>query len=352
MSNGGAFPPANVAFKIGDKIRLRQNTVPVTYTYETVVATAASSITVTNVAENQAANIQIAGNITILQQGKTSDERVVKRFTLFYQPPLSIFSIAHAIPGSSKHEIDMVPYSNENYQRNVIESLLAAKTHTPDGNTGDFRFKVTRMAFKCCQCDGPLYEKGEFFLDLQETRCQITTLTSGARSQYSLDISPATNALTMAFQSELAESTTQFSQTKFKMQNDEELSLVDFYIRYGGVQKPQPNDRVRYNLNDSGAVELRTDLTMEQYGRNLMYNGSYYDSSAETLEQWRNRGIYYHFPYPKTGSDRETRCYVSTQFANNNLTGSPRLLLFNHFNKVCILKYDNGTLNEVIVNEV
>lgn len=89
---------------------------------------------------------------------------------------------------------------------------------------------------------------------------------------------------------------------------------------------------------------------VEQYARSVIYNGSYHDSSTETLKQWRERGLYLHFPWPKTGTDRETRCYISTQFSA--LTGQPRLLLFNHFNKVCILKYENGTLQETIVNEV
>ena len=81
-----------------------------------------------------------------------------------------------------------------------------------------------------------------------------------------------------------------------------------------------------------------------------MYNGGYYDSSQETLDEWRERGLYLHFPWPKTGTDRETRVYVSTAFST--LTGTPRLILFNHFKKVVILKYSNGSLQTVLVNEV
>lgn len=274
----------------------------------------------------------------------TSKPRQVKKFSIIYQPPLSIFGLSHAIPGSSKHEIDLVPFSNSVYQKNCIESLLADRIHTTDGVNGDFRFKVEDMLFYSARCDGPIVEKDEFFLDLEETRAQIASITTANQSQFSLDISPATHAITVAFQDESAETNTLYSQTKFKIRNNEELNLTNFYIRYAGNQKPQPNFRPVYDES------ANTDLLVEQYGRSVMYNGSYYDSSSETLDQWRERGMYLHFPWPKTGSDRETRVYVSTEFSN--LTGTPRLIVFNHFNKVCILRYENGSLKHVLVNEV
>lgn len=273
-----------------------------------------------------------------------SRDRNVKNMSIIYQPPLSIFSINHGIPGSSKHEIDLVPYSNNVYQRNMIESILLNKTHTTDGIVGDFRFKVTEMLFYAARCDGPIMEKDEFFLDLEETRLQISQITTNTRSQFSLDISPATHAISIAFQDENVDGDSRRSQTKFKISNDEELNLTNFYVRYGGIQKPQPDFRPLYN------EATNTDRLVEQYARSIFYNGSYYDSSTETLDEWKNRGIFLHWPWPKTGTDRETRVYVSTEFSA--LTGTPRLLLFNHFKKVVILKYENGSLTEVLVNEV
>ncbi len=295
-----------------------------------------------------AANIDASALATALQLRKVlnplAKDRQVKNFSLIYQPPLSIFGVSHAIPGSSKHEIDLVPFSDTVYQKNFIESLFSDKVHTTDGANNDFRFKVTNMLFYAARCDGPIVEKDEFFLDLEETRAQIATITSASRTQFSLDISPATHAITIAFQDESVENNTLFSQSKFKIKNEDELKLTNFYVRYSGIQKPQPDYRPVYDEVSN------TDRLVEQYGRSVLYNGSYYDSSTETLEQYRERGIYLHWPWPKTGTDRETRVYVSTQFSS--LTGQPRLVLFNHFNKVCILKYENGSLSQVIVNEV
>jgi len=271
-------------------------------------------------------------------------ERNIKQWTMIWQPPLSIFDINHAIPGSSKHELAFNPFNNGIYQKNAIESIISDKDHTTDGILGDFRFKVDDMIFYAARCDGPIMKKDEFFLDLTECRLQTETITSQARSQYSLDISPSTHALTVAFQDQSAESNSLYSQTKFKIRNQEELNLTNFYVRYGGIQKPQPD--YRPVLNDASQI----DYFVEAYGRSILYNGSYYDASAETLKVYRDRGYYMHWPWPKTGTDRETRVYVSTEFSN--LSSTPKLLLFNHFKKVCILKYEQGQLQEILINEV
>ncbi len=294
-----------------------------------------------------------------------------QRFSLIWRPPLSIFDIPYAIPGSAKHELRFTPFSNQVYQKNAIESIYEDKIHTTDGANNDFRFAVRNMLFYAAECDGPRVEMDQFFLDLTECRLQSSQITTHARSQFSLDVSPSTHALTIAFQDSAADTDTRYSQTKFKIRKgtgdfgthakiSQELNLTNFYVRYGGIQKPQPDYRLNYNDANDGTVnddgKKNTDYLIEVQGRNALYNGSYYDSSTETLHEWRERGLYLHWPWPKPGSMRCTRVYCSTEFKElkddegNDI--QPRLLLFNHFKKVCILRYANGSLNEILVNEV
>ncbi len=292
-----------------------------------------------------------------IQMGKVLNKENVKskqskKFSLIYVPPLSIFGYNKAIPGSSKHEIDLVPFSETIYQKNIIESLLTDKVHTTNGANNDYRFKVDNMLFYAARCDGPVVEQDEFYLELDECRAQATTITNASRSQYSLDISPSTHALTVCFQDQAAENSTLYSQSKFRIRNNEELNLTNFYVRYAGIQKPQPDFRPEYKERGDVGDEANSniDRITEQYARSIMYNGAYYDSSGERITDWKRRGFFMHWPWPKTGTDRETRVYVSTQFSS--LSSTPRLFLFNHFNKVCILRYQNGSLSQVLVNEV
>lgn len=294
-----------------------------------------------------------------------------QRFSLIWRPPLSIFDLPYGIPGSAKHELRFTPFSNQVYQKNAIESVIADKQHTTDGANNDYRFAIRNAYFYAARCDGPIVEMDQFFLDLTEVRLQSSQITTSARSQFSLDVSPSTHALTVAFQDSAADTDTRYSQTKFKIRegnsNDavsapiaQELNLSNFYIRYGGLQKPQPDYRLNYGDQYDGTRvddnEKNTNYLVEVQGRNALYSGAYYDTSSETMKEFRERGIYLHWPWPKTGTDRETRVYVSTEFnelvddGNNAIT--PRLLLFNHFKKVCILRYANGNLNEILINEV
>lgn len=307
-----------------------------------IIKTVESNIPIANIA---AASINASYLTTGLNVQKVishnSTDRQIKQSELIYVPPLSIFNIDHAIPGSSKHEIAMTPFSNGQYQKNFIQSILADKNH---GAANDFLLKITEMNFYACMVEGPKMVKDEFYLDLNECRLQMTTVENASRSQYSLDVSPSTNGFVIAFQDSAAETQTLYPQTIFKIRNDQELNLTNLYVRYAGVQKPQPDFRPLYDEdgNQDGLVEL--------YARSQMYNGSYYDNDAETLKEWRDRGMYVYLPYPKTGSDRETRVYTSTEFST--LTEPHRLLLFNLFKKVVILSYNEGFLQELKVNEV
>ncbi len=288
-----------------------------------------------------------------------------QRFSIIWRPPLSIFDIPYGIPGSAKHELRFTPFSNTVYQKNAVESVFADKIH---GAGNDYRFLVTNMLFYAARCEGPIVQQDQFFLDLNECRLQSSVILEAARTQHSLTVSPSTHALTIAFQDGAAESNTQYSQTKFRIRatsNDhavkapinQELYIENFYVRYGGLQKPQPDYRIEYvdtyPGTDPNAQNI--DGLIEAQGRNALYNGAYFDSSMETLKEWRERGIYFHWPWPKTGTDREDRVYVSTQFKeldNDANAIRPRLLLFNHYKKVCILKYAEGNLNEILINEV
>jgi len=288
--------------------------------------------------------IRLSANNTLQSSTDINTSRQVKTFQLIWQPPLSIFSIPYAIPACGKFELHLTPFSNTIYQKNFIESILDDKTHLQD-----FRLLIKNVLLKNLKTDGPIVEQDEFFFDLNEIRAQSNTITTGQRSQYSLDISPSTYGLSVSFQDEAADSSTLYSQSRFKVRNNAELSIQNFYLRYGGLQKPIPDYRPIFSFDSN------EDSIVELYARNLFYDGSYYDSSKEKLYEWRERGIYMHFPWPKEGSLKETRVYVSTQFSDPNIGApggyNPRIFLFNHFKKVVIVQIENGTVQNVIMNE-
>lgn len=270
--------------------------------------------------------------------------RRVSENELIYRPPLSIMDVSHAIPGGAKMEFDFTPFSNTVYQKNAIESLGVDKIPGIGVVDNDFRFEVVSFELYVAQCEGPLLpDAKDYMLDLQEVRCQIDTIESKDRTQTALDVLPSTTALSAAFQDSSAGGNTLFPLSKFRIRNNEQNNLISFYIRYGGLQKPQPD----YSLE----ISENKDLAVEVFGRNLLYSNKYWDSDNETIEEFRDRGLFLHFQWPVTASSRETRVYVSTSFSSLTPGISPRLLLFNHYDKVVIIKTENGSVTQVLSSD-
>ncbi len=297
------------------------------------------------------ANNTLAHSIQVLNN--INEKRQVRTFEVFFQPSLSMYEISSALPGGSKHELTLLPYTNTIYQKNGIQSV-ESKDHPTD-----YRFQVKDLRLYNAVCDGPLIEKKEFMLDLEVTRCQLLEITSGTSTQYSIDVSPSTNKLGFAFQDGRVLSDTRFLNTKFNIGTSNlELGITKFYCRYGGLQLPNPDYDPSYNDTNALAnnIEANTDKLTELYFRNIMYNGGYYDSSQEKYSEWRDRGIMLSFPIAKTATARETRAYVKVGFDNLaddiELKQNGKILVFDTYKKVAIIKMDNGKVYDIMINDV
>ena len=269
------------------------------------------------------------------------DARCVNEFELIWQPCLSVFDVQHAIPcAATKHELTFTPFPNTTYQKNVIESILA------DKNLGsDFNFEVQDMRLYLLTCDSnPVQDEMQFMLDLDEVHCQTSNLTS-AQQQTSIDVVGSTNAITVAFQDEAACTNSLYSLSKFRIRDNIESKLERYYIRYEG-QVPQPDfdGKLEYDATSNS----KTDTLKDLYNRSLLYGGSYFKDSCETIQEFRERGMYMYHPFPKTASSRNTRVYTQTLFKDlediNGIPRQPKLLLFQHYKKVVVCKIVNGRI--------
>lgn len=282
--------------------------------------------------------------------------RNVRKFEVYFQPALSIYQLSHALPGGSKHELKLLPYSDTIYQANGIESKNALTHRT------DYLFKVESLELYNACMDGPLIENKEFMLDLHSTRCQVIPITGATNTQYAIDVSPSLYKLGFAFQDRRVLNDTRFLNTKFRIGTDyKELGISKFYCRYGGLQLPNPDydplydDKPYSAANNDGSSDKITEL----YHRNIMYNGGWWDSTQETYDEWRERGLIMSFPIAKTATDRESRAYVKVGFENLSDAQKTALkdtegnmLIFDTYKQICIIKIENGNVIEVLRNDV
>ena len=258
-----------------------------------------------------------------------------------WTPSLPIFDSQRAIPcAGTKQEFTLTPFSEGQWQKNIIESRGADKLLTTE-----FTVSVLDMRFYILTCDSNnIPADWTMLLDMNEIQCQSSPITS-INQQQSMDVISSTYGISMAFQDRAATTNTLYPMTKFTIRDNLEQQLQRYYIRYE-YQVPTPD------FEGALSISTQTDTLTDLYSRTKIYDGSEYRELPETIEEYKSRGMYVFHPFPKTASSRNTRVYVQVNFGT--LTDStateqePFLLLFSHSKKVVELTIKNGTIVQVL----
>ncbi len=152
--------------------------------------------------------------------------RQLSEFEVDWTPRcLSFFRLPHSMPGGAKFQLNITPKNL--YREAAIESLVNKTAGT------DYNFQVLSCFLYIPTFEGrPHIDKYQFYLDLNEIRCQKVDITS-AETSYTLDVRPSTNALAIATQSSSVDNSTNFSSSKFTSENDYHRKMTSFHVRYG-----------------------------------------------------------------------------------------------------------------------
>lgn len=283
-----------------------------------------------------AATILTTNTFSIIKAGKENSRRV-KDLELTWQPPMSIFKCDKALP-AGRYELVLNPQTASSYKLRAIEALAAKISGT------DYDFRIVDMYLYVATVESDRIDDLSYYINLDETRCQVDTGlgSNGSLGQKNFDVSPSTYALTCAFQDSSAGSDVLYSASKFKVQNDEELGLTRLFLTYGGQSKPSPDADIDF---DSAGI----DRTTQRYADSLLQSGQYFrEGGSESLEEFHERGSYYHFAWPRDGRDRSTRAQVNAQL---DTTGNARVLLFDHYKSVAHVTVKDGRVVDVSLME-
>ena len=319
-----------------------------------VIAVAGNTITVEGIYPAAFGNADV--RFSRIRKGETA--RNASYFETVWQPPLSLFNIDHALPAGD-YNLILTPQSAESFQKRAIESLLGSATLSaklPGGASlaTEFTINVVDMYLYVAHVDGPRADDMSYILDLKQTRCQSSNVTSGDFTQKAFDVSPSTQKLTVAYQDVRAGTNTAISSSKFRSyeagatpSSAQELLLNRFYINYAQQSLPAPDAQPSY-IAQTG-LTAGTDYTVQRYVDNQLYSGAWFDSGGtETLEEWRERGAYYHFAFPRDGTSRDTIVNVHQQF-NGADVANMNILLFDHYNQAGRVVIEDGRVTEVDV---
>jgi hypothetical protein len=344
-ANGGADPTALVAanFPVGSYIKITDGAAAGIIMQVSLI-NGPLDLTVTGTWNADLAQAVIDFSKTSPPLLVGDPTRQLDGFEMIWVPPLSIFKVDHALP-SGDYELVLNPQTASTFQKRAIESLI-----DKDPNA-DFKFEVVDMFLMVATIDGPRADDITYLLDLEQTRCQMDTIQSlGAFQQRNFDVSPSTYALTAAFQDSRAGNLTQYSASKFQMNSPggvggDELKLNRMFINYSGVSKPNPDADPKYQIGNA------SDYTTQRYAESQIASGAYYDTGgAETIQEYHEAGSYYHFAWPRDGTDRSTRVNVHFGFEGGNIDNA-RILLFDHSKSVARVSVQGGRVVAVHVEE-
>ncbi len=284
-------------------------------------------------------------------------KRNVITFEAVWQPPMSVFKLDGALPVGT-YQLSMVSQSSDTYKKMAIESLF---DKTP-GTGNDFNFSVEDMEFYAASMIGPRIENTKYILDLDETDVHDETIGSGSSSQKTFSgLSPATYALSVAFQDSRYLDNTMISASKFKVhgelitktgrkyikydERDQELKLTRLQVNYASQDKPIPEAKPLYNSEE--------DSLQQRYNDTMMYTSQYFNSGGcESFVDWIERGPYYFFPFPKDGTDKSTIAMIRYGFTNYAGSSDGKVLLFAHKKKVATISVIDSKVRVTSVQDV
>lgn len=338
--NGGvAIPDLTTIFSVGDEAEIA--TAGRTYTIKVAAATAAT------LTSSSSQFVVAATPVTSLRRIRpVSASRNVREIELIWKPPLSIMKHDKALPCGA-WEIVLNPHNSSAYQKYGIESALADKS-------ANFTLTVEEVFFYCAVVEGKRFDSGSYVLDLDNTSCQVNQISQPGFGQKDFTVSPATYALTAAYQDSRVGTDSRISSTKFRSYQNalpasgavvpQELKLNRFFINYNSQNFPQPDADPQFDTS--------IDKTAQRYVETQIMSGCYYNEGGpESITEYHSRGAFYHFLCPQDDGSRATRVIVHQGF-NAADVANMRLLLFSHHKSVVYVSVKDGQVLSVDVEEM
>lgn len=355
---GGAPPDTGVAFAVGDYLILTgapgvDGAVNVKLEVLVVNANATMTVRADIAVDVPAAVIAFSRarpNVSI-----APDSRQVGSFETIWQPPLSIFKVDKALP-CGDYELVLNPQTYQSFQKRAIESVLGAASidsaPAVGGLNTQIKVNIVDMYMYCAFVDGPRVDDITYLLDLQQTRCQADVINNSSFGQKNFDVSPSTRALTLTYQDSRIGENTALSAAKFKSYDNiptpstpQELKLNRMYLNYAGQNFPAPDADPQFVAG--------LDYTTQRYSATQLYSGAYYDTGGcETIQEFHERGPYYHFSVPRDSTDNSTRVTCHQGFQAGTDVTNMRVLLFDHSSQVCRVSIQGGRVTNVELEDV
>jgi len=347
-ANGGvAIPDIRGLYSVGQRVYINdgaEKVALITKTFFDGVSVSGAALTASG-----PGNVADQFRVSLKEPLESELSRGAPAIELMWQPPLAIFDIPHALP-AGRFELVLLPKPDTQWMSAALESLVADKAVRIDagGAAAEMYLDVESIYLDLAEVRGPRVDNLTFVMDLSEVKCHKSTIADGSTSdEIEVAVPQSTVGLTLAFQDSRAGRNTLYSQSKFKLAGDSELKLQRFYLEYAQQKRPRIDAAPRFRTSTTNPLE---DYTVARYIDSMVQTGGYArKGGCETVEEWHERGPYYHFSWPKEGTDLSTHVLASYQFSEG--VSSAVALIFAHYRAVATVKVEDGRVIEVLVKD-
>jgi len=343
-AGAGAVDLTETGMKIGDMIEM-VGFAGVAYFRATITAIAANTITLDRALPVAIAAEDILTNKIFLipvDDGSIQSQRA-NEIELIWRPPLGIFDVNDELSGEYKFEL--TPHAEGVWQKYAVEAL----TNRAVGTTADdFAVTIQEINMYIWTCVYPSPYSGSKSLRISDMICNSQNLTTNSLTSKVFNVHAKNHSLTLAYQESSVGDDIRFSRSKFKIQNEEELNLVRYYIQKDGITLPDPiprlekqDSRVVANANVNGK-----DFMTQRYYENYAYSkGDKLLIKKEDLQEWFDAGVFFHYKWGK-GYKKSDQVIVYSNFSSA-FTTNPQILLFDHYWCDISMNISNGKVVDI-----
>ena len=192
---------------------------------------------------------------------------------------------------------------------------------------------------------------------MKEIQCAPAKVIQASWSQFQFIVQPSLTAVSIAFQDMRCDGDTRASSTLFKcgatgalstnLKDFQQNKLTRFNLSYAGLQYPTQDTDQKFVAQTGTANGV--DNTTQVYLSSMLANGGFYsDSGTESIQEFRNAGMYLSYQIPKDGNDRSTDLIVRTEFAAATDVSQMNILMFQHFRMFAEIKIRGGQIISVV----
>lgn len=305
-------------------------------------------------------------------QHKTCNQAMQKsNFELIWKPPMGWFELPHAIPPGGSWIFETYGQPESSWRQRLVESAFNSTNIVPipqgqaqaQNLRGQYDFRIDDMYFYVYTVESIRMDNGWWFMDVPKIRCQLIALPQNVQNliQKNFDVSSKANALTLALQDRSAGIDPKFSVTKFKIRptsnnpEGQELLLNRWYINYNHIQKPQPDFDGQYLQNQDGgnlAVGGTNQVTQRYVETQFQIGAWSSEGGGESFAEWKERGPYYFFNWPKDAYENNTRVNILLQAVEQFDQEGHNMLLFDHWRTAFRIQHTNGRVDEIDIEEL